>query len=115
MKLPAPASFAEGQRAVALWLMAAAGIFYGVGTVGVILLLWLGGWSIRTEPERIMYVAVIGISYALGSIAVTLALAVGGPVGRFRLQAGKDGASAELEDRDDSSSPSVTTTTEVRP
>lgn len=113
MRLPPPNTFAEGQRAIALWLMAAAGIFCGFGTIGVILLLWRGGWSPRTEPERIMYVAVIGMSYALGMISVILALAVGGPVGRFRVSAGRDGVTADLDDHDDPAPPIVTTTTEV--
>jgi hypothetical protein len=33
----------------------------------------------------------------LGSIAVTIAMAVGGPVGRFSVTAGKDGATLEAE------------------
>lgn len=105
MRLPPPVSFAEGQRAVALWLMSAAGVFYGAGTVGIILLLWRGGWAPDTQSARIMWIAIIGLAYALGSIAVTLALAVGGPVGRFKLAAGRDGASAEVEDRDDAPPP----------
>ncbi|MGN6124375.1 MAG: hypothetical protein ACTHOJ_15645 [Sphingomonas oligoaromativorans] len=115
MRLPPPTSFAEGQRAVALWLMIGAGIFYGLGTAGVILLLWRGGWAPGTQSARIMWISIIGLAYALGSIAVTLALAVGGPVGRFKLAAGRDGASAEVEDHDDPPATKVTTTTEVQP
>jgi hypothetical protein len=33
----------------------------------------------------------------LGSIAVTIAMAVGGPVGRFSVRAGKDGAELSAE------------------
>lgn len=113
MKLPAPTTFAEGQRAIALWLMATAGMFYGAGTIGMIMLLWLGGWSISTEPQRLTWLAVIGVSYAIGSIAVTLALAVGGPVGSFKLSAGKEGVSTELVG-DDDETPRVVTTTEVK-
>jgi len=98
MKLPPPATFAEGQRAVALWSMSAAGMFYGAGTVGMIVLLWKGGWSPASEHDRLLYLALIGLSYALGSIAVTLALAVGGPVGRFKLGVDRNGASAEVAD-----------------
>jgi len=112
MKLPPPATFAEGQRAVALWSMSAAGAFYCLGTVGMILLLWLGGWSVRSEHDRLLYLALIGLSYALGSIAVTLALAVGGPVGRFKLGAGREGLSAELTD---DASPPADPSPEPRP
>lgn len=115
MKLLPPTTFAEGQRAIALWLRSAAGAFYGFGTALVILLLWLGGWSVRSEAQRLSYIAFIGIAYALGSTAVTLALAVGGPVGRFKAAAGRDGVSVDLDDRDDKLAPTVTTTTEVRP
>jgi len=114
MILPPPSTFAEGQRAVALWLMSAAGVFCGIGFAGVILLLWLGGWTVASESQRIMAISLMGAGFPLGMIAVVLALAVGGPVGRFKVSAGKEGASFEAEDRDP---PNVVTTTktEVQP
>ena len=111
---PAPTTFAEGQRAVSLWLMSAAGVFCGIGFAGVILLLWLGGWSAASEHQRIASISLMGAGFPLGMIAVILALAVGGPVGRFKAGAGRDGATFELEDHDDPP-PIVTTTTEVKP
>jgi len=98
MKLPPPATFAEGQRAVALWCMSAAGIFCGLGLAGIILLLWLGGWTVASEPQRITCISLMGAGFPLGMIAVVLALAVGGPVGRFKLAASRDGVSAEACD-----------------
>jgi hypothetical protein len=108
MPLPLPQTFAEGQRAVALWLMAAGGVFCGLGFAGVILLLWLGGWTVASEAQRIMAIALMGAGFPVGMIAVILALAVGGPVGRFKASATKDGASFEAEGRD-------STKTEVQP
>jgi len=92
--------------------MIAGGIFYGAGTVGIILLFWLGSWSARSEHERIMWIALIGISYALGSIAVTISCAVGGPVGRFKMDASRSGVGFDLSS-DDQPAATVTTTTAV--
>lgn len=90
--LPQPTGFAEGQRALYGWLIAAAGIFCGLGFAGLILLLWLGGWSQASEGQRIAAVAMLGAGFPVGMLSVIIALAVGGPVGRFKVSASKDGA-----------------------
>lgn len=72
--------------------MAAAGVFCGAGFAGVILLLWLGGWSAASEGQRITAISLMGAGFPLGMISVIIALAVGGPVGRFSVKAGRDGA-----------------------
>jgi hypothetical protein len=97
MTLPPPTTFAEGQRALFGWLMSAAGVFCGLGFAGVILLLWLGGWSQASEGQRIGAIALMGAGFPLGMISVIIAMAVGGPVGRFKADISKDGASVEAE------------------
>lgn len=87
--LPSPTTFPEGQRALYGWLIAAAGIFNGLAFAGVILLLWLGGWGVATEGQRIAAIAILGAGFSLGQLAVIAALAVGGPVSKLRLS--KDG------------------------
>src|SRR3546814_14500351 len=47
--LPPPTTFAEGQRALALWLMSAAGVFAGVMVVAIVALLVWGGWAPTNE------------------------------------------------------------------
>lgn len=90
LDLPPPANFAEGQRALYGWLMAAAGIFCGLAFVGLIILLWKGGWSNATEGQRIAAIALLGAGFPTGMLSVIVALAVGGPVGKFAVS--KDGS-----------------------
>lgn len=111
IRIPSPSTFAEGQRAIALWLMASAGIFCGIGTIMVILLFWLGGWSSASEHQRLLYIVLIAITYPLGCISVILALAVGGPVGRFKMDANRGGVGFDLSG--DQPAATVTTTTAV--
>lgn len=111
--LPAPESFAEGQRALALWLMSAAGMFAGVMVCAIIALLVWGGWAPANERLILYIIAGALAGFVISMIAVILALAVGGPVGRFRVDASRNGVGFDLSD--DKSSPTVTTTTEVKP
>lgn len=112
MILPGPTTWAEGQRGVMSWLMAAAGMFCGLCAVLVVLLLWLGGWAVETEGQRLTIIATALIGFLSGMIAVVLALAVGGPVGRFKAGLSKEGGSMELEG--DGPAVTTTTTTEVK-
>lgn len=97
LRLPPPTDFAEGQRALYGWLMAAAGIFCGLAFAGLILMLWLGGWSPSTESQRIAAISLMGAGFPLGMLSVIIAFAVGGPVGRFRVSANDQGAELEAE------------------
>lgn len=116
-QIPPPDTFAEGQRAIALWLMAAAGMFAGIMIVAIIALLTWGGWSLRNEHTIILIIggALAGFSFSM--IAVILALAVGGPVGRFHADASRSGVGFDLGAKDDTDTPkpTITTTTEVKP
>ena len=98
MNLPAPLTFAEGQRLIYGWLAAAAGMFCGAAAVLMVCLLMWGGWSGAEE-----HTIVIILGCALGGFiatmsAVIIGLLVGGPVGRFKGSAGRDGVSLEAED-----------------
>ncbi len=96
--LPPPGTFAEGQRLIYGLLAAAAGIFCGACAVAMIALLMWGGWS-RAEEHSIVVI----FGWALGGfiaamVAVIVGLLAGGPVGRFKVSAGRHGASIEAED-----------------
>jgi len=95
--LPAPGTFAEGQRYIYGLLAAAAGMFCGAAAVGMIALLMWGGWS-SSEDHRI--VAILGWSlggFIAAMITVIVGLLTGGPVGRLKVAAGRDGASIEAD------------------
>ena len=97
--LPPPTTFAEGQRALYGWLMAAAGVFAGSVALGLITILVWGGWPV-TLYGRILTILGIALGGFLSAmIAVIIALAVGGPVGRISVKASKEGAELSAEDQ----------------
>lgn len=114
MKLPPPTTFAEGQRALALWFMSAAGVFAGILICAILAVLVWGGWPPYLY-RLIIYVIAGGMAgFIISMVSVILALAVGGPVGRFRVSANRSGADFDLSDKDDDpTSAKVVTTTEV--
>src|SRR4051812_25647777 len=115
-QIPPPTSFAEGQRAIALWLMAAAGVFAGIMIVAIIALLTWGGWSVDNEHTIILIIGGALAGFAFSMIAVILALAVCGPVGRFHADASRSGVGFDLGAKDDQApKPTITTTTEIKP
>jgi len=96
-RLPPPATFAEGQRLVYGLLAAAGGIFCGAGAVAMVALLMWGGWSPHEEHS---IVTIFGWSlggFIVAMIAVIVGLLAGGPVGRFKVAAGRDGATLEAD------------------
>jgi hypothetical protein len=93
--LPPPGTFAEGQRYIYGLLAAAAGMFCGACAVAMVALLMWGGWS-RSEEHSI----VIIFGWSLGGfiaamVVVIVGLLAGGPVGRFKVEASRDGAFIE--------------------
>ena len=95
--LPPPRTLAEGQRYIYVLLTSAAGIFCGVCSVAMIALLMWGGWSLAEEHT---IVAIFGWSlggFIAAMIVVIVGLLAGGPVGRFKVEANRDGASFEAE------------------
>lgn len=111
---PQPQTFAElwrGRMSTALFV-AGAGCF--ALAIGVLLILWLGGWPADTDRQRINIFGWALIGALAGMMAVIVSLAIGGPVGRFKGRLGRDGAELEAEDRDDPpAAPTVPTTTTV--
>jgi hypothetical protein len=96
-RTPAPATFAEGQRYIYGLLASAGGMFCGAASGVMIALLMWGGWS-RSEEHTI--VTIFGWSlggFIVAMVAVIIGLLAGGPVGRFKVSAGRDGASVEAE------------------
>ena len=96
-RLPAPGTFAEGQRYIYGLLAAAAGMFCGLCAIAMIALLMWGGWQ-PTEEHRI--VAIFGWSlggFIAAMVVVIVGLLAGGPVGRFKVAASRDGASIEAD------------------
>lgn len=109
--IPPPTSFAEGQRALALWLMSAAGVFAGVMVCAIIALLVWGGWSPSNERLILYIIAGAMAGFVVSMIAVIVALAVGGPVGRFKIDASRQGVGFDVSG--DQPAATVTTTTAV--
>jgi hypothetical protein len=96
-RLPSPLTFAEGQRYIYGLLAAAAGIFCGICAVAMIALLMWGGWS---HAEEHSIVTIFGCSlggFIVAMVVVIVGLLAGGPVGRFKVEATRDGASFEAE------------------
>lgn len=100
LPLPPPTTFAEGQRALFGWLVAAAGVFAGlcaIGMVATLSIIIFGGYA--PGQERLVLI-IFGCSlggFIIAMITVIIALAVGGPVGRFSVKASKDGAELSAE------------------
>jgi hypothetical protein len=95
--LPPPATFAEGQRLVYGLLAAAAGIFCGLCAVAMVALLMWGGWSAAEEHSIVVIFGWTLGGFIAAMVAVIVGLLAGGPVGRFKLAAGRQGASVEAE------------------
>lgn len=94
-QLPPPGTFAEGQRLVYGLLAAAAGMFCGACAIAMVALLMWGGWS---PAEEHSIVTIFGWSlggFIAAMVSVIVGLLAGGPVGRFKVVAGRDGASVE--------------------
>lgn len=109
MRLPPPNTFAEGQRKLFGILMAVAGVCYGLAALAASAVIVWGDWPAELARLRLMLVGGALAGATLGSIAVTLGLAVGGPVGRFAVKAGKEGAEVSAEEHG-----SVVTTTTTK-
>jgi hypothetical protein len=88
---PEATTFAEGQQALMIKLLARAGIAATGIVLGLVGILIWGGFASAHERLIIYIMAgVIGL-YALTNLAVVLSFAVGGPVGRIDLEATRQG------------------------
>src|SRR5436305_8314270 len=95
--LPPPGTFAEGQRLVYGLLAAAAGMFCGACAVAMIALLMWGGWSASEEHSIVTIFGGSLAGFIAAMVVVIVGLLAGGPVGRFKLEASRDGASLEAD------------------
>jgi hypothetical protein len=93
--LPAPTTFAEGQRTIYGLLASAAGMFCGAAAGAMIALLMWGGWSVAEEHTIVIIFGWSLGGFIVAMIVVIVGLLAGGPVGRFKVAASKDGASIE--------------------
>jgi hypothetical protein len=113
MTLPPPTSFAEGQRQLYGILAAGAGMFCGAMAIGMICLLMWGNWSPKEEHTIVVIFGWTLGGFVASMAAVIVGLLTGGPVGRFKLNAGKEGVGIETDAA--VNAPLVTTTTTVAP
>ena len=96
-QFPPPGTFAEGQRYIYGLLAAGAGMFCGAAAVAMVALLMWGGWSAAEEHS---IVAIFGWSlggFIAAMVIVIVGLLAGGPVGRFKVEASRTGASFEAD------------------
>ena len=97
--IPKPGTFAEGQRYIYGLLASAGGMFCGACAGLMVALLMWGGWS---GSEEHTIVTIFGWSlggFIAAMIVVIVGLLAGGPVGRFKVSAGHDGASVEADSK----------------
>ena len=97
VELPAPGTFAEGQRYIYGLLAAAAGMFCGACAIAMIALLAWGQWSAAEEHSIVIIFGCSLGGFVAAMIAVIVGLLAGGPVGRFKVAASRDGASIEAD------------------
>jgi len=95
--LPAPGTFAEGQRYIYGLLAAAAGMFCGACAVAMVALLMWGGWAPSEEHSIIVIFGWSLGGYIVAMVGVIVGLLAGGPVGRFKLGASAQGAAIEAD------------------
>src|SRR5215218_11372398 len=95
--LPPPSTFAEGQRYIYGLLASGAGMFCGAAAGFMVALLMWGGWSAREEHTIVTIFGWSLAGFILAMIVVIVGLLAGGPVGRFKVTAGRDGASVEAD------------------
>ena len=97
MRLPPPGTFAEGQRYIYGLLASAAGMFCGACAIGMVSLLMWGRWS-AAEQHSIVIIFGWSLGGFIGAmVTVIVGLLAGGPVGRFKVAAGRDGATIEAD------------------
>jgi len=97
MSRPPASTFKEGQRALMVKLMSAAGMFCGILSIILVYIIWRGGWQEALQGQQL---SILGWGLAgciIGMLIVIIALTIGGPVGRTSLKVSKDGAEVTTE------------------
>ena len=95
-----PGTFAEGQRYIYGLLAAAAGVFCGACAIAMIALLMWGGWSSAEEHSIVLIFGFSLGGFISAMVVVIVGLLAGGPVGRFKVEASREGALFEAESRE---------------
>jgi hypothetical protein len=70
-------------------------MFCGACAIAMVALLMWGGWSPQEEHSIVVIFGWSLGGFIAAMVAVIVGLLAGGPVGRFRLAAGRDGAMIE--------------------
>ena len=97
MNVPAPATFAEGQRYIYGLLASAAGMFCGAAAGFMVALLMWGGWSGAEEHTILRIFGWTLGGFITAMVVVIVGLLAGGPVGRVKFTANRDGAAIEAD------------------
>jgi hypothetical protein len=98
--LPPPLTFAEGQRYIYGLLASGAGMFCAAAACVMVDLLMWGGWSPAEEHTIVIIFGWCLGGFIVAMLVVIVGLLAGGPVGRFKLEATRDGASFEATSQD---------------
>jgi len=96
-RLPRPGTFAEGQRYIYGLLASAAGMFCGAASGVMVALLMWGGWSAAEEHTIVTIFGWCLGGFIAAMLVVIVGLLAGGPVGRFRVEATRNGAAFEAD------------------
>ena len=91
---PEATTFAEGQQALMIKLLARCGIVATIIVLGLVAILIWGGFDPKNERLIIYVMAGVIALYGLTNLAIVLSFAVGGPVGRIDLEATRNGIKA---------------------
>lgn len=94
---------------ISTWALFGAGIALSLMLAAMVLVLWLGGWTRASDPQRIWYLGAIALGLALDLAVVIASLA------QARLAAhGPGGMSFDISSMPQPSVVKTTTTTEVK-
>lgn len=73
----------ESLRRLMTLALFGAGIVCTVGAAAMVLIIWLGGWTPDTQPQRLEILGWALLGMLAGILAVIISFAIGGPVGRL--------------------------------
>lgn len=110
---PQPLTYAERLRGVMSWMLFGAGLVCSGMACAALAIAWMGGWPAGTEHQRLNIVSQALLGALVGMLGVIISLAIGGPVGRFKANVSRAGATLEAEDHEQPPAAVVTTTTSV--
>jgi hypothetical protein len=96
--LPPPTTFAEGQRLVYGYLVAAAGMFCGLMSIAMVCLLMWGNWSKEQEHTIVIIFGLTLGAFILAMCFVIIGLLVGGPVGKFNAKVTTPTSTVEINE-----------------